>query len=334
VSIRVLIVDDSSFVRDILKVVLQRYDDIQVCGEARDGFEASAMLIALKPDVVTMDLLMPMVSGLEAVEKIMRDNPTPIVVVADAVSPEELQSVSLKVGAVGVFAKPRGGFDEAQSDALASSIRQAALTNPERIANPGAGDEPSDLSLKGCKVLGIVSSTGGPQTLAKFLGALPTHLQVPVCLVQHTSRGFTETLVHWLAGECELPVEIASDKSTLKAGTITVAPDDLHLEIHRGGIVHLSDRALVNSLRPAGDVLFESLATVYGRKAAALVCTGMGHDGSAGLKKIHEVGGVCLVQDPSTAVLDSMPRSARSLVPTSTSIHLQRLAKLLARDLT
>ncbi len=332
-TIRVLIVDDSSFVRDILRDVLQKFSDIEVVGEARDGQEAQDMLEALTPSVVTMDLLMPMVSGSEASESIMRKRPTPIVLLADSDSSEALYRTALEVGAVGSFVKPRGGFDEVSSEELVRIIRQAAKAKPARVCTPASGVEMVDLQLASTKVLGVVASTGGPQTLSKFLGPLSSTLQIPVCLVQHTTNGFSAALVSWLAQECAMEVELAQAGTALRPGVITVAPDEQHFEVIESGIVKLSTGPTVHSLRPSGDLLLASLAKVYGTKSAGLVCTGMGSDGSDGLHQIHLAGGLCLVQEPGSAVLSSMPKSAAKRVPTSKRVDLPKLAEFLNRDL-
>ena len=332
-TIRVHIVDDSSFVRDILRDVLNGFSDIEVVGEARDGQEAQDMLDSLKPSVVTMDLLMPMVSGAEASEMIMRRRPTPIVLLADSDSSEALYRTALEVGAVGSFVKPRGGFDEEQTEKLVHLIRQAAKTKPARTCTPAHGVQMDDLNLASTKVLGIVASTVGPQTLAKFLGRLSSSLRIPVCLVQHTASGFSEALVSWLAQECSMEVELAKADTVLRPGVVAVAPDELHFEVAEGGIVKLSTGPTVHSLRPSGDMLLASLAKVYGTKSTGLVCTGMGNDGSEGLHQVHLAGGRCLVQEPSAAVLGSMPTSASKRVPACKRVDLSRLAEILNRDL-
>ena len=327
-SIRVLIVDDSSFVRDVLREVLAPFDDICVVGEARDGNEAHAQIANLEPDVVTMDILMPMMSGLEAVESIMNSRPTPILVVADAQSPDELRRVSISAGAVAVFAKPRGGFDSVSSAALGDAIRQAALTTPRRPTPPPSS--PREIKLSQIRVLGIVSSTGGPQTLAEFLRHLPKGLPFPICLVQHTTVGFTETLSKWLRYSCSMPVVLAREGAVLRPGEITVAADDRHLEIAANGTVHLSEKPPLGSLRPAGDILLSSLAKGFACGSAGLICTGMGRDGSEGLAKIHQAGGLCIIQDPSTAILESMPKNAHKRVPSCHKVSLKSLAQRLS----
>ncbi len=332
-KIRILIVDDSPFVRDILKEVLSATDDIEIVGEARDGQEALDKLSSLKPDVITMDLLMPMVGGLEAAEHIMHSHPTAILLLADTDSLESLEHRAQKVGAVGAFAKPRNGFGDEQGKALADAIRRAASFHPKLATDTPPLNSMRGLNLRDMKVLGIVSSTGGPQTVARFLGKLPADLPIPICLVQHTSAGFSGKLVSWLGEQCQMEVELAHKRSILRPGVVTIAPDDQHLEIRSGGIVRINDGPAIQSLRPSGDMLLRSLAKAYGKSSAALVCTGMGQDGSEGLHEIHSAGGICLVQDPSTAILSSMPASAHKRVPSSWRVDLERLATRMTRDL-
>ena len=332
-SIRVLIVDDSSFVREVLKDLLKSADDIEVVGEACDGGEAQTMLAKTRPDVVTMDLLMPMVSGLEAAAQIMITHPTPIVVVADSSSPEALYRTALEIGAVEAVAKPAKGYNDQSQQELIAAIRRASHARPRRMPTAEPAGKQRLIGAARMRVLGVVASTGGPQTLARLLRALPASLRIPICLVQHTSRGFSSALVSWLSQECEMPVELAQEGALLRPGVVTVAPDDLHLQIRPGHLIHLSDAPALHSLRPSGDVLLRSLAKVYGDGSAALICTGMGKDGSDGLLEISNAGGLCLVQDPSTAVLPSMPKSAHEQVPSSRLVHLSRLADEMKRVL-
>ncbi len=328
-SIRVLVVDDSSFVREVLREVLEPYADITVVGEARDGRDASLQLEMLKPDVITMDLLMPMMGGIETVEAIMKRAPIPILVLADIQGRPQLRDEALAAGASGVFAKPPAGFDDRTSNALARAIRDASATRVQRQQDES--HDASRLKLSRLRVLGIVSSTGGPKVLAHFLSALPATLSVPICLVQHTTPGFTESLVSWLSKSCSLTVKTAREGQVLRPGEVTIAPDEKHLEILRGGVVHLSSDPPVSSLRPSGDVLLTSLASSMGAGAGGLVCTGMGTDGAKGLAAIERAGGLCLVQDPSTTIVDAMAKSAIRLAPSSAPIRLGDLAKTLAR---
>jgi two-component system chemotaxis response regulator CheB len=318
-------------VRGLLREVLEQFDDFEVAGEARDGREASEQVIKLKPDVVTMDVVMPMVGGFEAVERIMDRCPVPVLMVADTDQPQAQLERALRAGAAGFFTKPRGGFDEAAANAFARTLRTLAAKRIHRSASAAEASRLSFSDLAKRKIIGIVSSTGGPKVLSELLGALPASLSVPIALVQHTTIGYTHTLAEWLNGLSPLDVRVATLGEQVRPGCVYVAPDDHHLEIRSGGLVTLTQDPPVASLRPAGDKLLAALARTYGRQAMGLVCTGMGEDGTGGLDCLAKAGGLCAVQEPGTAVLPSMPRAALQRVPTARRATIAEVARLLTR---
>ena len=312
--IRVLIVDDSSFARDVLCEVFARHDDIEVIGQAGDGKRAEEMVIRLKPDVVTMDVIMPMVGGLDAIQAIMARCPTPIVVVSDMESDQVNMSIrALQAGAINTFAKPRGGFTAEAAEQLVTALREAAQVSFQgnRITNrPSPSAAVVRQRVREVKFIGIVSSTGGPQTLQYLLRDLKDVHFPPVAIVQHTTVGFTRAFTSWLAGVSGLEVVLAEEGRRITAGTIAVAPDECHLEIRPGGIANLHRGPKLKSHRPSGTLLLRSLARSFGASAAAVVLTGMGDDGADGAGEIEKNGGLVFVQQPGEAVLPGMPRAA------------------------
>ncbi len=315
-KIRVLIVDDSPFVREVLREVLSSFPDIEIVGEAADGKRAEAMVEKLSPDVITMDVLMPMKGGLDAIRTIMKDCPTAIVVVADAAESEErLALEALDAGAVDVFPKPRGGFDERTAGDLVQLLRAAAKLPRRRSLRPrsdgSSGSERSLVrSLSKVEIVGVVSSTGGPQTLRAILSALPEQLPFSIAIVQHTSSGFTGALASWLSACCPIRVDVARAGSRLECGAVVVAPDDLHMEIEADRRIVLHRDPPLAGHRPSGNVLLRSLARRFGERAAGIVCTGMGRDGADGLREIEAADGIAVVEDPERAILGGMPRAA------------------------
>jgi two-component system chemotaxis response regulator CheB len=314
-SVRVLIVDDSSFIREILREVLTRYPDIEVVGEASDGKRAEKLVLELRPDVVTMDLVMPLVGGMEAIRSIMTTCPTPIVVVSDAQSDvRRLAMHAIEAGAIDTFAKPAAGFDDATADRLAALVRSAAQVRVrqrwERSRPPRQSQRSLERRIATAAFIGIVASTGGPQTLQRVLGRLPPRVTAPIAIVQHTSVGFTKALAAWLSSSSRIPVAIARDRQRVSAGQIVLAPDDAHLEIDASSHVRLHRGPRINNHRPSGTLLLRSLAHAFGSSAVGVILTGMGDDGAEGAHELEERGGLVMIENPSTSILEGMPRAA------------------------
>jgi two-component system, chemotaxis family, protein-glutamate methylesterase/glutaminase len=331
-TMRVIIVDDSPFVREVLRAGLSRHADLEIVAEAGDGQTAEKLIRQLRPDVVTMDVVMPLMSGLDAIRNIMLRAPTPIVVVSDARGGvAQLMVEAVGAGAIEVFVKPVGGFDELAANQLAAILRAAARAHvPARVAPPLPTYRPGEIERKlaGAAVLGIVASTGGPPALRDLLAPLPATFPIPIAIVQHTAVGFTGGLVAWLATCTKLPVEVAAAGRELRG--VMVAPDDHHMEVSRTGEVVLHRAPPIRGHRPSGTVLLRSLAA-FGRRAAGIVCTGMNDDGAAGLAALEQAGGVAIVEDPSTAIIDAMPRAAISSTPGAYVAPIAAIAQLLQR---
>lgn len=339
---------------------LSRFPDIEIVGEASDGTRAEAAVIALRPDVVTMDVVMPMVSGLDAIRHIMARCPTPIIVVSDAyASRRQLSLDAMKAGAVDVFPKPDGGFDDGAAAALADMLRLAARTRirgrrpaagtstavvstgaqpassrpasslvskpPRSMVTRKVAPRPSSAHLRTCGFVGIVSSTGGPQALHQLLQTIDSKDVPPIAVVQHISPGFDKSLATWLNRCTALDVRLARDHLVVGRGTVVVAPNDVHLEIMHGGVTRLVDAPKLHSHRPSGTVLLRSLAFSFGSRAMAIVLTGMGDDGADGAVEIESRGGTVLAQDPETAIIDGMPRTT---IARTRSAHVTKIDQM------
>jgi two-component system chemotaxis response regulator CheB len=329
--IRVLLVEDSATMRHHLRASLAADPDLRVVGEATDGMQAVELCGLLRPDVVTMDMMLPTMSGLVATEHIMADFPTPILVVSSADRQELFNTYNaLAAGAVDVLEKPRGdSTDAGWARRLCSAVRlvsrirvithpRARLDGRDRAAPPKPAAAPRPV-VEGDGALQVVvlgASTGGPGTLTELLRALPPGFRTPVLCVQHiaASEPFAVAFSDWLADQTGHNVSYALDGTPVSAlrGRVVLAPPDRHLLV-RDGILRLSDGLPRHSCRPAVDVLFESVAAEYGAAAAGCLLTGMGRDGAEGLLRMRARGAPTFAQDEASCVVYGMPREAALL---------------------
>jgi len=323
--IRVLVVEDSATVRGRLVAILGSDPDIDIVGEAADGRRAIEICCSARPDVVTMDMMLPVMSGLAATEYIMAHCPTPILVVSASVNRGELFRIyeSLAAGAVDVLEKPAGTeADGAWERGFLATVKLVArirvIRHPRaRLAGPNgrAADlAPARATARPCEVVAIGASTGGPGAILDVLRGLPSEFRIPILIVLHINEPFGRVFADWLDGQAHRRVIHASEGTPVAAaaGCAVLAPGGHHLVV-RDGRLHLSLDPERHSCRPSVDVLFESVATEYGGGAAACLLTGMGRDGALGLLKIREAGGLTIAQDRSTSVIYGMPRAAALL---------------------
>jgi len=332
--IRCLIADDSPAFRAVLRRILERAPDLEVAGEAADGQEAVEQVLALRPDVVTLDVQMPRLGGLEALREIMRVAPTPVVVLSAAVgAPQSLSFEALRLGAVDVLAKPRGDGEAFERDAedLRTALRAVAglvLAGRRHGATPRPPPPPA-VAPRAAAAVGIAASTGGPAALARILASLPQGYPLPVLVVQHIAPGFERGLVSWLASIAPVPVKLAEDGERVGAG-VYVGPDGRHLAV-RAGRVRLDDGPPVNGFRPSGTPLFASLAREYGPRSAGIVLSGMGDDGAEGLLYLRRAGGFTAAQGPASSIVYGMPRAALETGAAALSVELEDVPALLVR---
>ena len=323
--IRVLVVDDSAVVRQILVSMLETVSGFQVVGQARDGEEAVRLTARLRPNVVTMDIRMPRLDGLEAIKRIMSTTPTPIVVVAASVYEPDLNIAfaAIEAGALTVVEKPRGitpDAYEAARDQLVTTIRlmsdvQVVTLRPDRrrLESPSApqtGVENATMAPLDTDLIAMAASTGGPGVLREIFHALPGDLSIPVVAVQHITSGFAHGFARWLDGETALQVAIAEDGERIKPGRVLIAPDDTHLTVAPGGIARLDHSDPVRGQRPSATRLFNSVARTFGPAAVGVVLTGMGEDGADGLENLRQAGGHVIAQDEESCVVFGMPKAA------------------------
>jgi two-component system chemotaxis response regulator CheB len=342
--IRTVIVDDSAVARQLLHWTLTGAGDFEVIETVSDGARAVERITTLKPDLVTMDLHLPGIDGLEVTRRIMRRTPTPIAIVAASANLDDgVIFEALEAGALTAVHRPlpqgQPGYLRRRRQLLAElrAIAQANVAAPRsrvaegagttaRPARPKAawGQPPADGGqVRTVEVIAVAASTGGPQALRVLLAGLArgrssagraVHLELPpIIVVQHITEGFVEGLAGWLAAEAPGPVRVAVNGERLEPGTILIAPDARHLTVTPDGRVRLLATPSVGGHRPSADVLFRSLAASYGDRAVGIVLTGMGRDGAEGLRELHEAGAPTIAQDPATAVVGGMPGAAVAL---------------------
>jgi two-component system, chemotaxis family, protein-glutamate methylesterase/glutaminase len=324
--IRVLVVEDSATMRHMLREALAAEPGLTVVGEAVDGPQAVEMCGRLRPDVVTMDMVLPTMSGLAATEQIMANFPTPILVVSSADRQEMFTTYhALAAGALDVLEKPRGDATDATwARRLCAGVRLVSrirvITHPRArlSANrppppPAPAAAPRGPAGPPLSLIAVGSSTGGPGALTELLRALPAGFRTPVLVVQHiaASEPFVVAFSDWLAAQTGRAVSNATDGMPVQelAGGVALAPPDRHLYV-RDGRVRLSHAPPRHSCRPAVDVLFESVAEQYGAAAAGCLLTGMGRDGADGLLAMRSRGATTFAQDEASCVVYGMPRAA------------------------
>jgi two-component system chemotaxis response regulator CheB len=340
-AIRVLVVEDSASMRELIVRLFRADNQFEVVGTARDGEEAVALTARLRPDVVTMDIHLPRLNGVLATRRIMAETPTPIVVVSASVEQKEvgLAFEALQAGAVTVLDKPPGPGDPRHAAAareLLTTVRLMAQVKVVRRWATGASGVqlwgPSSPTAPAARVnqrrpvaIAVAASTGGPQAIQTLLQALGGRLNVPVLVVQHISDGFAAGMAAWLSSSCPQPVRLAEHGDTPTGGVVYLAPGDRHLLVTRRGALALSKAPPAGGFRPSANLLFESAAEYYGAHTVGVILTGMGDDGATGLGTLRAAGAVTIAQDEATSVVFGMPGSA---VATGAAEHVLPLAAI------
>lgn len=325
--IKVLIVEDSMVAREHLHYILTADPEIHVVALAKDGEEAVRLTPHVKPDVITMDIYMPKMDGLEATRRIMQTHPVPIVIVSANWNPAEVESTfkAIQAGAVTVLEKPVG-IGHPRYEAMARDLLQTIkLMSEVRVVTrrPHLGQiaatlqpavpAPSPAVSSRVSMVAIGSSTGGPAVLEEILRAMPADFDVPILIVQHIAIGFVQGLVDWLKRISALPLQVATQGEQCLPGHVYFAPDDWHMGVDRHSRITLSQAPPENSLRPAVAHLFRTVAEVYGSRAIGVLLTGMGSDGAAELKLMHDRGALTIAQDKATSIVHGMPGEAIKL---------------------
>jgi two-component system, chemotaxis family, protein-glutamate methylesterase/glutaminase len=328
-KIRVLIVDDSAIVRRILSEALSAEADIEVVGTAPDPYVARDKILALSPDVVTLDIEMPRMDGLSFLKKLMLYRPTPVIMISSlAQSSCAVVLDAMSHGAVEVLAKPGGPYSVGELRlSLANKVRAAAKS---RLAMPGTAPEQPARKLRkpAASLIGIGASTGGTEAIRVVLEELPED-SPPILIVQHIPAVFSRAFAARLDKLCQVRVKEASDGDEVLPGQALVAPGDLHMLLRRRGAayhVELRNGPRICYQRPSADVLFQSVAEIAEPGALGVILTGMGSDGAHGLLQMKLAGARTIAQDEASCVVYGMPREAVALGAVDQVLPLRKIA--------
>lgn len=329
--------EDSIFTQKLLVRILESDPEIEVAGVARNGSDAVELVKELRPDIVTMDIRMPVMDGFQATQVIMSECPTPILVISSSVSSDDLKISfnAIQAGALDIIEKPRGslksdykaiGSDILRRIKLFAGVKVFRHLSPrlqQKISLPAERPE----KRGNYDVVAIGASTGGPSALNRILMQAPADLPSPVFITQHISEGFGEGCVEWLGRNSAMEVKVARNGDQVLPGTVYFAPDR--------GIMEVLPSRCINIRRTGGteerlniDAMMSSVAAVYGARSIGVILTGMGNDGVEGLRKIKEAGGVSLVQDEKTSIVYGMPRAA---VEAGLADHVAGIDEILPR---
>lgn len=327
--VRVMIVEDSLVVRQLLAYIVGRDPRFTVVAAVPSAEEAMAELDRVKPDVISMDIRLPGIDGLEATRRIMAERPTPIVVFADAIEDSSLKISmnALRAGALTVVEKPVGVATANHDDLAATLCTQLYIMSSVPVirrrsiggalardrAKPLAAIDLNDPPLRGVGFLALAASTGGPPALAKLLDALPPDFNAPVFVVQHMGAAFMEGFASWLDSLSPLRAALAREGEIALPGRVYVAPGDRHMTVTAGGVIRLTSAAPIRGQRPSATVLFSSLAKSVASRTLGVLLTGMGEDGAQGLAELRKAGGHTIAEHESSAVVYGMPAAAVKL---------------------
>ncbi|EHL95088.1 putative chemotaxis response regulator protein-glutamate methylesterase of group 2 operon [Acetobacteraceae bacterium AT-5844] len=338
-----MIVEDSLVVRHLLAHIVSQDARLSLVAAVASAEEALRELPRVRPDVISMDVRLPGMDGLEATRRIMAEHPTPIVVIAGSINDESLDISmnALRAGALSVVEKPVGietGGHEQIAETICTQLyimSQVAVIRQRPSISPRYRSLVPEMPVQGQAprrpaqapaVLAIAASTGGPPALAQVLGALPPEFPLPVLLVQHMGAAFMEGFASWLDGLVPLKVALAKEGDTPLPGHVYVAPGDRHLLLSPQNTLRLSLEKPIASQRPSATLLFRSVAATAGAQGLGVLLTGMGEDGAMGLAEMRQAGGYTITEHESTAVVYGMPAAAVRLGGSTVSLPLPQIS--------
>lgn len=334
--IRVVVVDDSALCRDVLRATLEVDGDIRVVGEAANGQEALDVVARSQAHVVTLDVEMPHVGGLAAVERIMARTPVPILVVTGRPADQRsaLAFEAVRRGALDLIPKPTSDKESLEMRTLVRRLAAVPVIRHVAGRSTASLERPTPVGgiplrkATGVSVVGIAASAGGPGAVTAVLSRLPRSFGASIAIVQHMLPGFAPSFVRFLRMYTALGVQLVSEPATLRAGTVFVAPDEQDLVAGSGGL-YASNPQRTGGHRPSADALFYSLARTHASAAVGVVLTGIGNDGAAGLLAMRDAGALTIAQNESTCAVYGMPRAARENGAATRILPLDEIADAL-----
>jgi two-component system chemotaxis response regulator CheB len=343
----VLVVDDSAFMRKLITEIIDSSEEFRVVGVARNGRDALNQINAVDPEIVTLDLEMPELDGIQTLGYIMSETPRPVVILSGAASGggDDITIRALELGAIDFVRKPSGPISldlPLVREPFLRALRAAACVNLAGVSMLGRVRQMrrsvAPRPLVGAhSVVAIAASTGGPRALAEVIPQLPRHLPAAVLVVQHMPSGFTRSLAARLDVLSPLGVAEAEDRQPLVNGNVYIAPGGRHMRVDLegdGAVIALDESPPIFGVRPAADPLFRSVAEVFGPAAVGVVLTGMGRDGAAGLRAIRDAGGAGIVQDAATSIIYGMPQAALAAAGADRIAPLAEVAPAIAELVT
>jgi two-component system chemotaxis response regulator CheB len=315
--IRLLITEDSPSIAEVLKAILKVVDDIEIVGWARNGKESIKLTERLKPDVILMDITMPIMDGLEATRVIMNKMPTPILILSSLIKDDSSISFeALRAGALDIMEKPALQLissDQHYEEELIRKIKIVSNVHPIHLINSHEKGCLNNRSVKvprENRILAIGASTGGPPAICNILKKFVPGFPLPILVVQHICNGFTQGLVSWLRRNCSIKIKLAENGETVSEGVAYFAADDFHLGVDMYHRIILSKEKPIGGHRPSVDFMMEHVASSYKEGSIAIILTGMGNDGTEGLRAVKKQGGKIIVQDEKSSIVFGMPKSA------------------------
>lgn len=338
--IKVLIVDDSRTAQENLKFILNSDPDIEIIGAVNNGREALDFIKKNKPDVITMDLIMPVLNGFETTRIIMETDPIPIVVISGSDSIDEINKSfrAFEAGTLALLEKPTGikNLSDPKIKYLIRTVKTMSNVKLVRRWQKGKYDTQNSYTITKntnldniYDIVVIGASTGGPPALLLLLKEIEPNFPLPILIVQHIAKGFIEGMVNWLSTETGLKIVVAKAGDKLMPATVYLAPDDFQMGVTSGKQVILKEDLTPNSIKPSVSHLFGSVVSSFGKRSIAILLTGMGKDGSKELKLLKETGALTIIQDEESSVVFGMPGAAKLLGAASKELNPTDIGKLL-----